>query len=360
MKNAVARGIELIGGIAQFAAAGEKILLKPNLLAADPPEKCVTTHPAVFKAAAELFKETGAFIKYGDSPGFNKPETAAAKSGIAQAADETGIEMADFVNGEEIVFAEGIQNKKFVIAKGVLEADGIISLPKLKTHAFTKMTGSIKNQFGCVPGFLKGEYHVKLPGTDLFSKMLVDLNNFLKPRLFIMDGVMAMEGNGPRGGMPRLMGVIIISKDPVALDAVVCRMIGIAPENVFMLKHGHTAGLGTYLDSEIEILGDNIEQFIKSDYQVIHKESSKPSRITPLIDKIFVNKPFIDYAKCVKCGVCVKMCPVKPKALNWLNDDTNIPPVYDYSRCIKCFCCQELCPENAIYVKKPFIRKILL
>lgn len=118
---------------------------------------------------------------------------------MTEVADKLGIHLADFQNGKEIYFEEGKQNKKFIIAKGVLDADGIISLPKLKTHGYAKMTGCIKNQFGCIPGKLKGEFHVKLPDVNDFARMLVDLNKLVKPKLYIMDGIIAMDGNGPRG-----------------------------------------------------------------------------------------------------------------------------------------------------------------
>jgi uncharacterized protein (DUF362 family) len=138
----------------------------------------------VFKAVGEVLQGVGANLSYGDSPGFGSPESAARKAGIADAAMELKIRLADFKSGEEIFFEAGVQNKKFIIAKGALKCDGMVSLPKLKTHALTRMTGSIKNQFGCVPGILKGEYHVKLPDLQNFAQMLVDLNSFLKPRLF--------------------------------------------------------------------------------------------------------------------------------------------------------------------------------
>ncbi|HNX92839.1 MAG TPA: DUF362 domain-containing protein, partial [Syntrophomonas sp.] len=165
---------------------------KPNLLSADPPEKCVTTHPAVFRAIAEALQNAGVHLTYGDSPGFGSPGGAARKAGIAAAAAELDIPMADFQQGQEVVCLDGLQNKKFVIAKGVLECDGMISLPKLKTHGLTRLTGCMKNQFGCIPGLLKGEYHVKLPDVNRFAQMLADLNLLLKPRLYIMDGIMAM------------------------------------------------------------------------------------------------------------------------------------------------------------------------
>lgn len=358
---AVKRGLELIGGPLAFIKPGEKILLKPNLLAADPPEKCVTTHPAVFKAVGEVLQQAGAVLSYGDSPGFGTPETAARKAGIAAAAAELQIDMADFKNGEEIFFPDGVQNKKFVIAKGVLASDGMVSLPKLKTHGLTRMTGSIKNQFGCIPGVLKGEYHVKLPELKHFAQMLVDLNNLLRPRLFIMDGIMAMEGNGPRGGRPKEMNVLLLSSDPIALDATVCRMMGLNPDSIPMLVGGMQAGLGSYQESDIEILGDDLQSFYTPDFDVKRGSDSDLRKIprSPLLKNLIVPKPYIMEDGCVKCGVCIKVCPVTPKVLDWPAGDNSRPPVYDYSRCIRCYCCQELCPESTIEIKIPLLRKVV-
>lgn len=361
VKSTIKRGLDLLGGPLVFVKPKEKILLKPNLLSADPPEKCSTTHPAVFKAVGEIFMEVGVALTYGDSPALQKPSVAAAKSGIAQAAAELGICLVDFQNGKEIFFENGIQNKKFVIANGVLESDGIISIPKLKTHGFARMTGCIKNQFGCVPGQLKGEFHVRIPNVYDFSKMLVDLNCYLKPRLYIMDGIMAMEGNGPRSGNTKKMNMILMSSDPVALDATVCRIVKLDPRYVPTTILGSEAGLGTYIKEEIEILGDDIDNFKDPTFDV-RREPIKPFNNGSAIQFIrnsLVPKPNINPSKCIKCGICTQMCPVKPKALDWHNGEKSIPPTYIYKRCIRCYCCQELCPENAIYLKRPFLRKLL-
>lgn len=359
VKKAVQRGLDLIGGAHSFIRPGEKILLKPNLLTGEAPEKCVTTHPAVFKAVGEILQSEGARLCYGDSPGLGSPEGAARKSGIAAAAQELGIGLVDFRNGEEVFFTEGIQNKKFVIAQGVLASDGIVSLPKMKTHGLTQMTGGIKNQFGCIPGILKGEYHVKLPDLRKFAQMLVDLNQFLKPRLFIMDGIMAMEGNGPRGGRPRDMNVILLSSDPVALDATVCRIMGLNPEAMPMLELGMKSGLGTFHQGEIELLGDDIGLFMTADFDVKKESAARPPKMPGMLTNLLITSPVIKKEGCVKCGVCINVCPVTPKALAWKAGDQTKPPVYNYNRCIRCYCCQELCPEGTIVAKTPVLRRVM-
>jgi uncharacterized protein (DUF362 family)/Pyruvate/2-oxoacid:ferredoxin oxidoreductase delta subunit len=361
VKAAVKRGLSLVGGPRAFIQPGEKILLKPNMLSADSPERCSITHFMVFKAVAETFKNSGAIISYGDSPGIHSPETAARKTGLAAAADELGVTLADFHNGDEVFFKEGIQNKKFIIAKGVLESDGLISLPKLKTHGLARMTGCVKNQFGCIPGTLKGEFHVRLPNVLDFAKMLVDLNRLLKPRLFIMDGIMAMEGNGPRGGTPKKMNMLLFSQDPIALDASVCRIINLNPEFVPTIKLGNEAGLGSYLEKDIEIVGDNVESFISEDFDVKREpvKPFKPGGEIQILRNALVPKPRIDAEKCVRCGVCVNVCPVRPKAVDWHDGDRSKTPSYLYKRCIRCYCCQELCPESAIDLKVPLLRKLV-
>ena len=358
---AVERGISLLGGVERFARRGERILLKPNWLSADPPEKCVTTHPAVFRAVAELFQSAGAVLSYGDSPGFQPPETAAKKTGFAEVADALGIPLADLRTGREAHYPEGRQNKKFTIANAVLDCDGVVSLPKMKTHAFQRVTGAVKNQFGCVPSTLKSEFHVKIPDATAFARMLIDLTACIRPRLYIMDAVQAMEGNGPRGGTPKQMNALLFSTDPIALDAVMCRLMNLDPALVLTNLAGRESGLGTYLSEEITLLGDPIEPLIACDYNVnrlpdapagnTQKSSPLKSAITP--------RPYIVGEKCVKCGICVNACPVSPKAVNWHDGDKSKPPSYEYDRCIRCYCCQEMCPESAILVKVPLLRRII-
>ena len=361
VEAAVARGVSLLGGAANFVQPGEKILLKLNWLSADPPEKSVTTHPAVFRAVARLLQSAGAALSYGDSPGFQTPDIASKRTGAMEVASELSIPLADFRSGQEVHFAEGQQNKKFVIANAVLESDGVISLPKMKTHAFQRVTGAVKNQFGCVPGALKGEFHVKVPDAYEFAKMLIDLNTLVHPRLYVMDGIMAMEGNGPRGGDSRKMGVLLFSSDPIALDATMCRLMNLDPALVLTNKAGLEMGVGTYLSEEITLLGDPIVPLIAADFRVNREPVAKtPKRSQPaIIKRAITARPEIIAERCVKCGICVSMCPVTPKAVDWHDGNKSNPPSYQYDRCIRCYCCQEVCPESAITVKVPFLRRLL-
>ena len=359
--NSIKRGIDLLGGISLFVKSGEKIVLKPNILFGSDPEKCVTTHPAVFRAAGNLLKEAGVNVLYGDSPAFGKSEASLRKSGLKQVGDELGFILADFDSGRPVSHKDALLVKKFVIANGVLDTDGLISLPKLKTHGLVRFTGAVKNQFGCVPGFFKGQYHVKLPDPYDFATMLVDLNTLIKPRLYIMDGITAMEGNGPRSGKPKQLGVLLISADPIALDAIACRIIALNPEVVPTAKPGEKAGLGTYHSENIEIVGDPLESFIDKSFNVNRTApmANTSGRIRTFIKNKITQRPLIVKEKCTRCGTCVKMCPVEPKAVDWYKGDKTKPPKHNYDRCIRCYCCQETCPEGAITIATPWLGRLL-
>ena len=161
------------------------------------------------------------------------------------------------------------------------------------------------------------------------------------------------EGNGPMNGDPKKMNVLLLSADPIALDATVCRLVDLKPEYSFTISIGMQAGHGTYLDSEITLLGDSPDGLIARDFNVNRNPISNLLR-----DSLFgyksdegLSKPFITDDKCLRCGVCIEVCPISPKAVDWRCGDNTQPPVYDYSKCIRCFCCQELCPHGAIVVK---------
>ena len=349
------KGIDLLGGAGEFAAPGEKILLKPNWIMAVPPENCATTHPAIFKAVCEIFSAAGADLCYGDSPGRGTTEEehleAARATGFLDVGVELGIPIADFLNGREI----NTGTQTFFVANGALDCDGIFSLPKLKTHGFLKMTGCVKNQFGCVPGLLKGEFHVKLPDREQFARMLVDLNLCLKPRLYVLDGIMAMEGNGPRGGNPHKLGLLAMSTDPVALDAVACRICRINPYNIPTIYLGEEMGLGTAKPEEMELLGDPLDKWKNIKFNAANARKI-PSAAGSLRNHL-VAKPYIEAQKCVNCNVCIEMCPVSPTAV-FESEQENQIPKFDYKRCIRCYCCQEVCPEGAIKLKTPWLGKI--
>lgn len=364
--EAIEKGIELLGGWDRFARQDEKLLLKPNLLNRADADRAVTTHPAVFGAVARHLKESGfSYLSYGDSPGHpGSVEKTAEICGIKEIADRLEIPLADFTKSQTVDFARGRISRKYEISQGVLDADGIINLCKMKTHQLERITGGVKNMFGCVHGLNKSASHAKYPDADSFAQMLVDLNLLLKARLHIMDGIVAMEGNGPASGTPVKMNVILLSQDPVAMDATFCRLVDLDPSTIPTVYYGAIFGLGQWKEEEIEILGvADLKKYCNPRFDVSREKAS--SGKWAFMDKLkfFGKKPVILKEKCIRCGACVEVCPLEEKALLFPKENAepsrknskNPVPVYDYGKCIRCYCCQEMCPEKAIVVKRKML-----
>ena len=358
--EALSRGVELLGGLDRFVTPGECLLLKPNLLAGDDPDRVVTTHPSVLAASARLFQEGGAAVSFGDSPGLDRPARAAERAGLIEAGSRSGAEFVDFSSGSRVDNPEGELVSGFPIAQPVQECDAIVNLPKMKTHQLTRVTGAVKNLFGCIPGQRKALYHVQFQDVVAFSTLLVELNLILHPRLHVMDGVIAMEGNGPRGGDPRPMRALILSQDPVALDAAFCRIIDLDPKFVPTNVIGHRRGLGYFRERDIEFVGDPLDSFIDPEFKIVRKPVYSNASLAHynIIKNAVLPRPVIDADRCIKCGCCVEACPVPDKALRFVNGRRQ-PPRYDYNRCIRCYCCHEMCPERAIDKKTPLLGRIL-
>ena len=354
-------GVALLGGMEQFVKPEDKVLLKPNLVRKAELSRAVVTHPAVMGAVARLVREAGVkTVTAGDSCGFGEATAAAAEVGMDQILQKYEVPVVDFSDAGLIPYEAGAQAKGFYLCREVLEADALINVCKMKTHALERVTGAVKNLYGCIYGLHKAKGHTRFPGADSFARQLIDLNRFVKPRLAIMDGIIAMEGNGPTSGDPIPMKVLLVSADPVALDSVYCRLINLKPELVPTNYHGEKMGLGHYRDNEIEVAvpgegviapEDLLERYGNPNFNVDRKlvRTGKWVKLDRFL-KLFQKKPYIDPGKCVRCGICVESCPVDGKAVRF-SDGRKNPPVYDYKKCIRCFCCQEMCPHKAIQVK---------
>ena len=220
-----------LGGMGRFVSPGMQVLLKPNLLTAAAPDQAVTTHPTLVEAVTKSVQEAGGTVLIGDSPAgpLKNAPRAWHKSGLREIAARTGSTMVPF---EEVSW-HSVNGTDYFIARPVLEADLVINLPKLKTHALTLYTGAIKNLFGAIPGTRKRELHFQAPGVQDFSSILVDVLELVQPGLTIMDGLLGQEGNGPgSGGTPHWYGCLAASTDPVALDTVMTEAMGYRPGEV--------------------------------------------------------------------------------------------------------------------------------
>jgi uncharacterized protein (DUF362 family) len=235
--SAVRKAVELVGGISSFVKPGERILLKPNLLSAKEPERHITTHPEVVRALIRLVKEAGATPLLGDSPGGAIKGVARVweKTGMKKLADEENVELVNFETiGAVEIEIHHPKIKSIHVSKAVLDCDGIINIPKLKTHSLMIFTGCIKNLFGIIPGLRKAEYHKLAPFPDEFGHLLGEIYLYVKDRirLNLVDGIVGMEGNGPSSGELRKMDVIVAGADGVAVDTAITAMLGFKPKRI--------------------------------------------------------------------------------------------------------------------------------
>lgn len=355
--KAVKQGIDLLGGLQQFIKTDEKILVKPNLLSSATPDKAITTHPSVFGALLRCLREEGyASVTYGDSPGSPVAdlEKTVEIAGLKAQAERYKVPMGDFSGAETINYPEGSVCRKFVLCHAVNDADAIISVCKMKTHALENITGAVKNQYGCIYAANKAVGHAKYPNSQSFANMLIDLNKHLAVRLFLMDGIMAMEGNGPASGTPTPMNVILLSADPVALDSVFAHLVDLDPRNVPTCVSGAKMGLGRMNDDEICVLTPHGELTVKEAAAQYGNPKFDVKRTNPIFWRVrallpklrrYHDKPVVDLNKCIGCGICQEACPAEGKAVHSGHGEK---AQYDYTKCIRCYCCQEMCPAKAI------------
>jgi uncharacterized protein (DUF362 family)/Pyruvate/2-oxoacid:ferredoxin oxidoreductase delta subunit len=352
----VKEAVDLLGGMNNFIAPGERVLLKPNLLSGRPPEKCVTTHPLVIKAIALLVKEAGATPLIGDSPQIESAKKAASKCGVEEVANNLGIDIVEF---EPVTVSnpDGKLFKNFTIGKVVKEVDKIINIPKLKTHGLTTLTVAVKNLFGCIPGMRKAEWHLKTyhEGTEYFAQMLLDLYTFINPVLNIVDGIMAMEGMGPGFGPSRHVGLLFAGTDGVAVDRIVAEAVNIAPEKVSTLQMAVKKGYGRGLIEQIEVVGEKLEDVRVSDFKPPSGEDpfmKLPNGAKKFLKNYFTHYPHIILQKCEVCKLCKKACPMQ-----CISDDEETM-VINKKNCIRCFCCMEACPHAAIELQPGGMLKV--
>ncbi len=348
--DAVKACVDLLGGISSIVRNDARVLVKPNLLSAKPPESGIDTHPEVVRAVIRLVKEAGGYVQVGDSVGGSAKKMADvyAISGIGQVCQEEGVEIVSFDRIRMI--------RNIPVATAALEADVFISVPKFKTHSLMTLTGGVKNVFGIVPGLYKTKCHKLAPGPENFARLLVDVYSFARPHLSILDGIIGMEGEGPgTGGTLREINLIAASTDAVSLDAVLARIVGLEPFDIRTTREAHRRQLGIGRMENIEVLGDDLSDFIQYGFKlpkttIYHLVPDSLLRFLAVLLKV---KPQVRLDNCKNCGVCVKSCPVG--AISNQNDIIK----FDYSKCILCLCCHEFCPENAIFIKESIFHRII-
>lgn len=322
---------------------GKKVLIKPNVLRGGKPEEGITTHPAVMKAVVDRVEQMRpASIVVGDNPGllnYGANETCFKNTGLMDAAKG----YYQNIGNESVTLAFNPDYLETVaVSKAVLEADVVISLPKFKTHGLTVVTGGLKNSYGILPGAQKAKLH-RLAGTPTrFHELIVDVFRLRPPDLFIVDGVVGMEGNGPVSTDLREIGLILASDNAVALDATISRLMGVEPGRLRFIQRAEEAGLGDFEEASIHIVGE-LEPIPGFKLPPLAGGAVAGSgEIKELMESRILLRPKADPGLCTACETCIEQCPVSALSL------VEALPVVDPDKCITCFCCQEICPEKAI------------
>ncbi|HMK60077.1 MAG TPA: DUF362 domain-containing protein [Dissulfurispiraceae bacterium] len=322
------------------------VIIKPNLLAPAPPEKAILTHPLVVRATAEYVLDKGARPVISDSNAMGSFEKVLKAGGFTSALKGLDVKFREF--RESSIIDVGEPFGKIEIATDALEADALINLPKLKTHSQMLLTLGVKNLFGCIVGIKKPEWHFRT-GVDreMFARLLIKIHDSLRPAATILDGVLAMEGQGPgKSGRPRSIGVVMGSDSAVALDMAVCRTLGIPPEELPTNK----IALESRDFGDIEIQGE-LPEIKNFELPSITPLVFGPPYLHGFIRKHLVQRPIVNNTSCVACGQCWKYCPAQ--AISADGKKIN----FDYEKCIRCYCCIEICPQGALSAKETLAGK---
>jgi uncharacterized protein (DUF362 family) len=254
----------LRNGLALFdlPVNGKTIVLKPNFVEYDA-TGVINTHPSVIAAAIDAFRRLGARrVTVAEGPGHARDvEHIITASGLHDVLREyrAGYVDLNYDDTRRLALRSRYTSLGSLhLPETILDADLVVSMPKLKTHHWAGVTLSMKNFFGVVPGAVYGWPKNALHWAGIHESV-VDINSTLPVKTFaIIDGVIGMEGNGPIQGEPKPCGVLVLSDDLVAADATAARVMSIDPGRVRYIEEGGRF-LGNMAAERIVQMADSIE-----------------------------------------------------------------------------------------------------
>ncbi len=339
--------IDTIGG--DQIPSRSRVLIKPNFLLPAKPESAISTHPNVLKAVVEYVLAKGARVRIADSPAMGSFERISKVGGYQQALEDMDVEFKAFKTSA--IADIGRPFGQIEIAREAFEADVVINLPKLKTHTLMLLTLGVKNLFGCIVGLRKPQWHLR-SGIDreMFARLLVQIHQTINPSMTIVDGILALEGQGPgKSGVPRHLGVIAGSRNAFAVDQVICSMLGLDPAELPTYRAGRSLGLvgdAVYVNGELNI----VHNFALPDLEPM---TLGPKPLRGFMRKHLLQRPVVDNGLCNRCGECWQYCPTQAISQNTKTID------FDYDICIRCYCCVEICPRGALRAASTLPGKVL-
>jgi uncharacterized protein (DUF362 family) len=245
---------------------GANVLLKPNLVEFDP-TTAVNTDPRLIAASVLALRRLGAVsIRVGEGPGHRRDvQDVVTRSGLADvlaAVDASFVDLNTAAIRRVRLRSRYTDLGELWLPTPVLDADVVISMPKMKTHHWAGVTLSLKNLFGTLPGRVYGWPKNILHWAGI-EQSILDIAGSVRPDFAIIDGIVGMQGNGPISGEPIESGILVFADDPVAADAVGASLMGFDPERIpYIAEAGRF--LGQVDRSQIEQRGEDPERLANS------------------------------------------------------------------------------------------------
>lgn len=345
------------------------ILVKPNFNNDLTALTGNSTDLRVLAALLQALQERGyTDITIADGPNigiYRKGIDVFGRLGVRALAEHFGVQLVD-LNHAPSVKVEVVTGPVWV-AEMCLQADYLISVPKIKTHAEAGMSAAVKNLMGCVVGTDKRLVHADLPAN------LVRLNEVIKPDLILVDGIIGMEGNGPGDGKPKRLDLLLAGTDPFLLDLLIARLVGLDRNNIPYLLIAHQKG---YLSDEDIAQVDEIEPLAQFepppprslvtrllDHRLLAgvRDLTRPVHSSEAARRLLyrlgilqdvyegaearVEQLVLNRQACDACGRCLAVCPVELPITD---------PGFDFwasPACLGCLYCAFVCPQQAITIE---------
>ena len=354
VNSALQQCFDLLGGLNDIIKPNYKVLIKPDLYCSTEPDIAKTTHPNIIETLAEQIAKIGAKCIIADSPKGNFNQSTLDKSYIKtqmlQASNEGNATLNINDRVTSLHNPNGEQCRDIYIMDAINDTDVIINVGKLRCDKYLGLVGCTQNLFGLVPGKFKSLITSRCNTIKSYYNYIIDLYETLENKIVInvLDAVVGCESNDD----PRILNSIIVGKNPFAVDALALKIINQNLDNSTLINE---AIRRNKFKNELDVLGDNFESLICSDFNY-SQSTSNISKTSPAIAKLRYNslqkRPTISPKVCKGCNICVANCPMKAISID--NGKFGKVAKIDYTKCISCFKCVDSCPYKIAQAKTPF------
>jgi len=357
--RAVTEAFELLGGVERIARPGRPVFIKSNAVFAAAPDSGVVTNPEVIRAVIGEFRKVTDDVIIGDSPGgpFNQTmlKRVYEKTGLADAAHDTGARLCFDTRAVDISFPQGKVVKRLTLCRSMVEADCLVSVSKFKSHRFMNVTGPIKNLYGAIPGTTKLAYHSRFDAELGFADLVVDVHLAAAADFHVLDAIDVIDGDGSRKGTLRKMGVLAAGENAFALESLILGVAGLEPTDSKPLHAAIRRGICPPGSGWYEVLGDGVESSCGGDFELPSENLFSERALALLsgrLSRLITATPHPLPGVCTCCGKCAEVCPRGAISMG------RKAAVVDLRKCIRCFCCDELCEFKAIGIRRPLLARL--